>query len=174
MNLIRCDINGLTAGYSSFTVLIDRMASSHIWASDRINLFSACQIYTNTEETNFINMSELYNLKNTSSNIQGQLDLKLEKYHVAYRSYGSGSIIQSYGKNIVNTGHVDTTGGNGIHKITMPPHPRGINYGLIATASNGSANFLSCNVLSSTQFTVFAWNLAGSNVSIQYSLHSID
>ena len=34
-SLMKFDINGITAGYSSFTVLIDRLASSHIWASDR-------------------------------------------------------------------------------------------------------------------------------------------
>ena len=75
--LIRCDINGITAGYSSFTVLIDRLATSHIWASDRFNLATATQIYTNTAETNFITATELQNLKNSSSNLQEQLDLKL-------------------------------------------------------------------------------------------------
>ena len=73
--LIACDISG-GYGYSTYTVLVDRMASSYIWNSDAIHLATGCLIYTNTADTDFINMSELQNLKNSSSNIQGQLDLK--------------------------------------------------------------------------------------------------
>ena len=56
--LIEFDINGLTLGYSSFTTLVDRLATSYIWASDNIYLRSATKIYTNYEETDFITVAE--------------------------------------------------------------------------------------------------------------------
>ena len=82
--------------------------------------------------------------------------------------------MRSYGKNNITTSNVDTSGGTGTYRVTMPTHPQGANYGVIASATNGGATSISCNVISATQFTVCTFNTAGTPANAQFTVHSVD
>ena len=87
--------------------------------------------------SNVDNTSDLN--KPISTAVQTALNLKVSEFHVAFRAFGTGSVMRSYGKNNITTSNVDTSGGTGTYKVTMPAHPQGANYGVLASATNGSA-----------------------------------
>ena len=173
--LIRCDINGITAGYSSFTVLIDRLATSHIWASDRFNLATATQIYTNTAETNFITATELQNLKNSSSNLQEQLDLKQPKFLYAGRIITAGTVAVSTGRLTVTSAMISITA-TGEYTFTLPtPHPSGANYLVMVSSCSAGGSIALCTAYanSSTQFTVNVYSTGGAPFGSPFCFHTV-
>ena len=108
--------------------------------------------------------------KPISTAMQTALNSKEDHFHVAFRAYGVGGVIRSYGLVPITGGDIDTSGGNGNYKITMStPHPLGPNYGIIVTATNGAAVMVSSSVISSTQFTVFIFNSAGTPANAQFT-----
>ena len=92
---------------------------------------------------------------------------------VAFRAFGTGSVMRSYGQNTITTSNVDTSGGTGTYKVTMPTHPLGANYGVIASATNGGATVISCSVQSATQFTVCIFNIAGNPATAQFTVQTV-
>ena len=115
--------------------------------------------------------------------IQNNIDAKIEDAvtnkivqapaWVAFRAFGTGSVMRSYGQNTITTSNVDTSGGTGTYKVTMPTHPLGANYGVIASATNGGATVISCSVQSATQFTVSIFNMAGTPANAQFTVQTV-
>ena len=92
---------------------------------------------------------------------------------MAFRAFGSGSVMRSYGQSTITTSNVDTSGGTGTYKVTMPNHPLGANYGVFASATNGGATVISCSVQSSTQFTVCIINIAGNPATAKFTAQTV-
>ena len=77
--------------------------------------------------------------KPISTATQNALDSKNDLFQVAIRCFGTGGVQQSYGANNIITSNVDTSGGAGTYKITMPSHSLGSAYGVIVTPNNGNS-----------------------------------
>ena len=77
-------------------------------------------------------------------------------------------------KHNITSSNVDTSGGTGTYRVTMPTHPLGANYGVIASATNGGATLISCNVISATQFTVCIFNTSRTPANAQFTVHTVD
>ena len=118
--------------------------------------------------------ANLFHLNNSSSNIQSQINNTQSKFHLAFQAYGTGSVIRSYGQNSIATGDVDTSGGVGNYKVTMPSHPNGVQYGVFVTCNSGTLTYANTSTLSSTQITILTFSVGGTATNSRFTCHTID
>ena len=131
--------------------------------------------------TQTITTAELYTLNGISSNIQTQLNgeastsalnTKLDNFWAAGRITQAGAISINIGTNVptINASVAGT------YTFTIPAHPDGTNYIVMATPSSsgsGTAFYISTYVNSSTSFTVYTFNSGGNLATQPFMYHPI-
>ena len=141
----------------------------------RQNIFlSSTQIYTKSAETNFITSTELQNVKSSSSNLQTQIDSTQPKFYVVSRIFSNATVSINSGQVTLTSAMINGTTA-GVYVFTIPAHPSGSNYMIIATASPNAGGLLTCSAFanSSTSFTVWVYNSSGVLANGAFSFHTI-
>jgi hypothetical protein len=166
-----------------------------MWVEGDLRLNSGAFVYLNNPSTtNKISTGDLYCLANVSSNIQAQLNLKLEqsnlttydtgiqtqinnlqpKFYIASRIFSNATISNNFGLFTLGAGNINNSSA-GTYVFTITAHPSGSNYIIMATASpNTGASFVITTVVnSSTSFTVYIRDMTNVLTNTAFNIHTI-
>ena len=80
-------------GYTTNTVITSNLGTNNIWCYKNLYLATNTLFYTDTPETQYINTTELSYLKNASSNIQTQINNKVDS--ISLTNYDTSTTVTS-------------------------------------------------------------------------------